>query len=222
MSNAGSKTVFRVITVEREYGSGGARVAELLAQRRGWQLWDKRITEVIAARLKCNVHAVSAREERDDSTFHRLVKAFMRGSYEDSYAGKGLDVLDAEQLATLFEHVIVGAATEGSCVIVGRGAPWFLRSRSDTFRLFVYGGHEQKVQRVMRTGGKSRDEAEELVTRVDRERAAFITRYYHKTWPQRDLYHLMANSNEGEDAVVDLVEHEMELLERRSLHATTA
>lgn len=202
--------MLNIITVEREYGSGAGGIAKKLAARLGWTLWDEEITAEIARRLHCDKRSVQSREERLDPAFYRLVKAFMRGSYEDR-TGNQLELLDAEHLAILFEKVIKEIAKRGNCVIVGRAAPYFLRDRKDTFRVFIYASEAEKIRRVIAMG-KSPEEAAELVDRVDRERAAFIKKFYGAIWPKRDLYHLMVNSQAGDDAVIDIILHGMELV----------
>ncbi|MBV9762446.1 MAG: cytidylate kinase-like family protein [Acidobacteriaceae bacterium] len=210
----------RIITIEREYGSGAAAIARKLAERLAWTLWDRDITCDIARRLKCKVEAVEKREERPDPAFYRLVKAFMRGSYEDSMAAGNVELLDAEHLAKLFEKVVNDAASKGNCVIVGRGAPYFLRDRDDVFSVFMYAPHHEKIRRITEAQGKTVEEAEELVERVDRERAAFVKKYFDRIWPQRDLYDMMINTRIGDDAVIEMVLHEIELLERLPIGAT--
>ncbi len=202
--------MIKIITIEREYGCGAGAIAKALADRLGWALWDREITCEIARRLKCDIKSVEQREERLDPTFYRLVKAFMRGSYEESLTGGGIELLDAERLSELFEKVVIDVAGRGNCVIVGRGAPWFLRDRPDTLHVFLFAPHEEKVRRIM-AQGKSRQEAEDLIESVDRERAAFIRKYYGRVWPQRDLYHLMLNSKAGDDVVMDMILRAMEL-----------
>ncbi len=204
-----------VITIEREYGSGGGAIARSLANRLGWSLWDREISAEIAKRLHCDVDSVESREERLDPTFYRLVKVFMRGSYEESYSGGSLPLLDAEHLAQFFERVITDVASRGNCVIVGRAAPWFLRDRPHTLNIFLYAPYEDKVRRVMGQS-KSRKEAEALVEEIDRERAAFVKKYYGKNWPLRELYHLMLNTKVGGDDVIQLILTEMNLLDQRS------
>lgn len=208
-----------IITIEREYGSGGGGIAKALADRLGWTLWDQEITRAIATRLKCDVKSVEQREERLDPTFYRLMKIFMRGSYEDSYTGSGLELLDAEHLSRLFEEVVNKIASKGRCVIVGRGCPWFLRERPDTFHAFIYAPHEEKMCRIT-AQGKSLSEAEDLIETVDRERAAFVKKYYGKVWPQRDLYHLMINSVLGDEVVIDLILNGVKALEQQTAPAT--
>jgi cytidylate kinase len=201
--------MIKVITVEREYGSGGGAIAQALAARLDWTLWDREVTCEIARRLKCDVQSVEQREEKLDPAYYRLIKTFMRGSYEESYSGGAkLELLDAESLAQLFENVVKDVAAKGNCVIVGRASPWFLRERNDTMRVFIYAPFEEKMRRL-RARGKSRSEAEEMIERVDSERIAFVKKYYGKVWPQRDLYHLMINSRCGDGAVIELMLFQM-------------
>jgi cytidylate kinase len=206
--------VIKVITIEREYGSGAGGIAQTLASRLGWTLWDREITCEIARRLKCSIQSVEQREEKLDTAFYRLVKTFMRGSFEDSFSGGAkLELLDAEHLAQLFERVVKDAAGKGNCVIVGRAAPWFLRERDDTMHIFIYAPYEEKIRRLV-AQGKTSNEAERLVEQVDSDRAAFIKKYYGKVWPQRDLYHLMINSKIGDEAVIDTILFKMEQLNK--------
>jgi cytidylate kinase len=196
--------MIRIITVEREYGCGAANIAGTIASRLGWKLWDQEITEEIARRLKCKKEMVQQREERLDSVFYRLAKVFMRGSFEPRIDTAGLELLDAEHLALLFEKVVTNIAESGNCVIVGRGANWFLRNRHDAFHAFLYAPYDEKMRRVT-AQGESEKEAAHLLESVDRERAAFIRKYYGKIWPDRSLYNLMMNTVVGDEAVIESV-----------------
>jgi cytidylate kinase len=204
-----------VITIEREYGAGAGAIARSLANRLGWSLWDRELCAEIAKQLHCDVDSVENREEKLDPTFYRLVKVFMRGSYEESYGGN-LALLDAEHLAQFFERVINDVASRGNCVIIGRAAPWCLRDRPNTLHVFLYAPHDEKVRRVMGQG-KSRREAEDLVEEIDKERAAFVKKYYGKTWPTRELYHLMLNTKIGADNVIRMILTEMDILNQRNV-----
>ncbi len=209
----------KIVTIEREYGTGASAVARELASRLGWNLWDGAISQEIARRLKCEVSKIQEREERLDPTYYRLMKIFMRGSYEDSFQGKDVELLDAESLFRLFEKVISDAAGKGNCVIVGRAAPWFLRERDDAVHVFLYGSTQDKIERVM-SQGKTRKDAELLVEQVDRERAAFVKKYYGKQWPSRELYHLMINTKVGIEPVVQLIQTQMALMQHRAATAS--
>ena len=74
--------MIKIITLEREYGSGGAVIAQKLAERLGWKLWDQLLTNEIARSMKCNEAEVQEREERRDPLAYRLLKNFMRAKYD--------------------------------------------------------------------------------------------------------------------------------------------
>jgi cytidylate kinase len=205
--------MINILTIEREFGSGAPYIGQRIADRLGWKLWDQLLTEEIARRLKCKAEQVQSREEKLDSMFYRLMKAFMRGSFEAHTDAEGMELLDAEHLAVLFEKVITQIAQAGKCVIIGRGAPWFLRQRQDAFHVFLYAPYEEKFRRVI-ASGKSRDEAAELLNAVDRDRAAFVHKYYDKEWPDRYLYNMMLNVSTGDENAIDSILHGMQQLDR--------
>jgi hypothetical protein len=194
----------RVVTVEREFGSGGADIARLLAKRLGWTLWDQRLTDEIARRVQCDRSAVAEREERNDPLYYRLLKSFLRGSFEGSLNVPRLKLLDADVIVRLTKQIVDAAANKGECVIVGRGAAFFLENRPDAFHVFVYAPYDDKVQRLIRSG-TAPGEAARLVETIDHERADFIKKYFDKDWPCRRLYHLMINSRAGDEAVVQTI-----------------
>jgi cytidylate kinase len=206
--------MIKVITFEREYGSGAANISQTIADRLGWKLWDQEITDEIARRLKCKAELVQAREERCDSMFYRLAKSFMRGSFEPRVDSADMELLDAEHLAILFEKVVKQIADRGNSVIVGRGASWFLRDREDAFHVFLYAPYHEKMRRIL-AQGESEKEAEHLLESVDRERAAFIRKYYGKEWPERSLYNIMVNTVVGDEAVVKTILDMVETVNRQ-------
>jgi cytidylate kinase len=208
--------MIRIITIEREFGAGGTAIAQQLAERLGWKLWDEALTTEIARLAQVDRACVERLDERCDSRFYRLMKVFIRGSYERSLPVVGLDLFDADSMVAFMQRVIEGAAADGNCVIVGRGAPYFLRDREDAYHVFVYAPWEEKIRRV-RMSGKSEEEAVELVSTIDQERATFILRYFGKEWPNRHLYHLMINSKIGDDQVVRAIMNEVSALDAIAL-----
>ena len=93
--------MFRVITVEREYGAGGSLVAAQLARRKGWQLWDQQLTCEIAKLASVDEKAVARREEKCDPLMHRLAKVFWRGSYERSLPISDDKLFGADEMVEL-------------------------------------------------------------------------------------------------------------------------
>lgn len=194
----------RVITLEREYGSGGGVIAEKVAARLGWKLWDQLLTEEIARRLDCDCRAVEEHQERRDPAYYRLLKAFMRGSFEGSLNAPRLKMVDTDCVREVVKQILPEIADAGSCVIVGRGSAYYLGHRLDTFHVFVYAPFRERVHRLQSTG-KSEKEAIELAETVDRDRAAFIQQYFNVDWPGRHRFHLMVNSGMGDEVTVETV-----------------
>jgi len=206
--------MIRVLTVEREYGSGGGEIAAALAQRLGWKLWDQALTNEIARQMECDCRVVEERSEKRDPLFHRLLMAFMRGSHEGSLNAPRLKIADAECIREVTEQVVKEAAQCGGCVLVGRGSAYYLENRHDAFHVFIYAPFDEKVRRL-RAEGKPEREAVQLAETVDRDRAAFIGQYFKVEWPDRHRFHLMVNSAIGEAAVVDTILDAMDRYQKR-------
>jgi cytidylate kinase len=194
----------RIITIEREYGCGAAAIARELSAHLGWKLWDQLLTQEIARFAHCDQSAVKRREERRDPLYYRLLKSFALGSYEGNSSVYPVETLDADSIVQASKQVVEEAATEGNCLIVGRGSQHFLRDRDDTLRFFLYGSKETKIRRLLSEGREEAD-AQMLVDTVDRERAAFIKNYFHADWPTRSLYHAMVNTDAGSETVIEVI-----------------
>jgi cytidylate kinase len=196
--------MINTVTIEREYGSGGGEIAQLVSNHLGWKLWDQLLTEEIARLAECPKSVVQLREERTDPLYYRLFKSFLRGSYEGSLNAYKLKLVDSESILKITERVVQHAAKAGNSVIVGRGSQQFLRNRPDTLRVFLYAPREDKLRRLV-ARGKSQKDAEQLVDTVDRERTAFLKKYFHVDWPDRGVYHTMINTAIGEQAVAKII-----------------
>ena len=205
--------MFRVITIEREYGCGGGAIAAQLAQKLGWNLWDKRLTEEIAYLANVDSSAVKRCDERIDSRLYRLAKTFWRGSHERS-SHLTNQAFDTDCMMSWMEQIAARIAQEGNSVVVGRGAPFFLREHPDAFHVFLYAPRAEKVRRLLQDGS-TKSEAEDLVDTVDRERIAFVKHYFNADWPTRSLYHVMINTAVGNESVIETILHTMHLVEGR-------
>ena len=203
--------MFRLITIEREFGCGGGVIATGLAEHLGWKVWDKLLTEEIARLAKVDPRAVRRCDERLDSPLHRFAKVFWRGSYERS-TPLGQQVFDTDRMMTMMQDIMNRIGQEGNAVIVGRGAPYFLREHPDAFHVFLYAPRAEKIRRTI-ADGHSHEEADEMVDSVDRERIAYVKHYFNADWPTRSLYHLMLNTAVGNEPVVKTILDTMRLLE---------
>ncbi len=176
----------RIITVEREYGSGGAGIAEKLARRLGWKLWDTELTQEIARRAKVKPEAAAHHDERVDPLLYRLFKVFARGSHERALPHRRRPAL---------RHRLHGRSaaarhrgSRGDREFGDRRPRVALYSAESPGRLqhFCVRADRGEVRRV-RSLGKSEAEARELVGTIDKERGQFIKRYFGADWPCRQL-----------------------------------
>jgi cytidylate kinase len=202
--------MFRIITIEREFGCGAAAISSQLAKRLGWKLWDQLLTEQIARLANVDPSAVRRCDERMDSRMHRLAKTFWRGSYERS-AALGSQIFDTDRMMSMMQEIMNKIAQEGNAVIVGRGSPYFLRRNPDVYHVFLYAPRAEKIRRTI-AEGISQEDAEDSVGSVDRERAAYIKHYFDADWPTRSLYHLMVNTAVGNEPVVETILNTMRLV----------
>jgi cytidylate kinase len=188
---------FRVVTVAREYGSGGAAVATRLAARLGWQLLDRALIERIAEEAHIDPALARKFDEHVDPWVKRIGHALWYGGFEAVAVVDENDVVNADRLAILGGRLIEEAAKAGRCVIVGRGGQCLLRDRPDVFHVFVYAPREERLRRLRARLGPAEE--------TDRERASYVRRHFGENWLDPRLYHLMVNAVLGEEAAVSAI-----------------
>ena len=197
--------MFRIVTVAREYGSGGGHIAQLLADRLDWKLLDRCLVEKIAQIARVEPQLAEQYDERPDPWVNRLVRALWQGGLmRGAMAGPIPELFDADTMASLSQRVIEEAADIGNCVIVGRASQCILQKRSDAFHVFIYAPRAERLRRV-RSRHTSRAEAELALDSRDQERAALIRRYFNQDWANRHLYDLMISSKLGEEIVLSTI-----------------
>jgi cytidylate kinase len=196
--------VFNVITISREYGSGGATLAEMLARSLDWKLVDESLVAEVAKRAKVDPGVAARYDECVDPWFHRLVKGLWQGGYEGLATAVDSKTIDSEGMTKFAGEIIREAASLGQCVIVGRGAQCILRNHKNVFHVSIFGPHQQKIQR-MRDRLAPGTNAERVMDETDRRRAAYINRFYGEDWKDRRLYHLVISSGLGLETVRDTI-----------------
>ena len=208
--------MIRIVTIEREYASGASEIAQKLAERLGWTLWDQALTDEIARLLDCPSQTVEEREERKDPVTYRLFKSFMRGSFEGSLNAPRLKMVDADCIRAIAQQVVRDVARKGNAVIVGRGAAYYLHDRTNVLHVFIYAPFEEKVRRLI-SKGKAENEAVDLVETVDPERSEYIQKYFNLEWPSRQFFHLMVNSEMGDEMAVEMILHAVSKFDKQTV-----
>ncbi len=196
--------MFRVITISREYGSGGAEIARRITERLGWKLVDNPLLDEIARRAKVPCEVARRYDEAVNPWFQRLLQAMWRGGYEGSASWVESDAFDADQMMHLWTQVIREAAEIGHAVIVGRGGQCILRERDDAFHVSVHAPLPLRVENLRRALGLKNNVAQ-TAEETDRRRAAFIRRYFEEDWKDFRLYHLVINSSIGLDRAAEVI-----------------
>ncbi len=197
--------MFRVLTIAREYGSGGASIARKVAESLGWELLDKALILEIARQARVESDQVRRYDERVDSWLHRVTRrGLWHGAFDGVAAVAEEDFLDAETVAGLSRPVIEAAYERGKCVIVGRGSQCVLQNRADAFHVFIYAPWRERVARIERRLPAGAD-AEAAIRSTDRQRAEYIRLNFGCHWSDPHLYHLLISSVAGEDAVAAII-----------------
>jgi len=195
-----------VLTVSRQFGSGGSEVAAVVAKRLGWSLLDNEVVDAVAARLGMSTAEVQAREERVPSLVQRLASAMTMGSQEWMTPIAAAKRPTDEQLLDVTRHIIQEAIARGPVVVVGRGAPAMLAERADALHVFCYAPRKALVARTMKREGLSAEEATRLVDDTNREREQWVRMHWERDWRAHDNYDLSVNTERlGIEGAADLV-----------------
>jgi len=197
--------MFRVLTVAREFGSGGLSIARKISESLGWELLDKALILEIARAMRVDSELVGQYDERLDSWLHRLSRrGLWHGAFEGVATVADDQVLDAQTVAELTRRVIDSAYQRGNCVIVGRGSQCLLQNRTDVLHIFIYAPLRERMTRV-RTRMSPDTDIEALFRSTDRQRAEYIRQHFGCDWSNPHLYHMLINSELGEDHVASIV-----------------
>jgi cytidylate kinase len=200
---------YRVLTINREFGSGGGCIAQKIAENLGWKLLHKDIIDAIAYAAHVDPKVVKRYDEHIQSWLRRLNQQAMRSAA----LAAGLElrdnaVFDAEEMVKISQKIIEKAHVDGNCVIVGRGAQCVLQHKPDAFHVFVYAPHNERILRLRERLAKGVD-VEQRIRSVDAERAKYLQEYFGKYWLNPHLYDLMISSHKDDDVTAQIIQNAM-------------
>ncbi len=197
--------MFRVLTLAREFGSGGAAIARIVAERLSWRLLDRSLITEIGKKAEIAPEVLQQFDECVDPWLHRLVRSsLMHGGFEGASFVRPTELLNAETMARLTHALIREAHEIGNCVIVGRGGQCVLQQQPDVFHAFVYAPWSQKVSRI-RSRAPDIADPEELIRATDARRSEYVRVNFQCRWQDPHLYHLLVSSSLGEQAAASLI-----------------
>lgn len=191
----------RIVTISREYGSGGRAVGQQLAARLGIACYDQALIGKIAMETGFARDYISKRGE--DAPKGAWLGGVFAG--KDFY---GLSIQD--ELWSAQRKVITGLAEREPCVIVGRCADYVLRERKDLLSVFIHAPLSFRAQRAKTIYEKEANNIEDFVRKKDKKRAAFYNYFSQNKWGDARHYHLAVSSVYGVDFAVEVLKHAAE------------
>jgi len=184
-----------IITISRQYGSGGSEVAAALARELGWTLLDNDIIDAVAQQTGLPTSEIAAREERQPSLAERFADAMAMSTQEPLSMATATFPPSDEKLLEITRRIIEEAVTRGPVVIVGRGAQEMLGSRDDLLGVFCYAPKHALIARTMVRDQLTQPAAEKRVDEVNRQRAAWVKAHWGRDWTTLEHYHLCVNTH---------------------------
>lgn len=198
-----------VVTITRQFGAGGSRVAGLVAHALGWTVIDNEFVSHVAERAGLPAEEVAAREERAPSLAQRLVRALATASPEVFVpAAAETGASDEETLVRQAERVIAEAAAHGGAVLVGRGAQAYLATAlpADALHVWVVAPRERRLAVTMERLGLDARAAETEMDATDADRDRYVAKWYGRRRQDPTNYHLALNTAWlGYEGAADLV-----------------
>lgn len=189
-----------VVTIGREYGSGGRVIGKAVAEKLGIKFYDDEIIELIAKESGLSIDAISRLDGTKTSSF--LYNAFM--------ATQSVPLNDEIFLAQ--SQVIKDLANKESCVIVSRCADYVLKDFANSFNIFVYAPIDERIERTKSLYHDVVNNYESYVRKMDKKRADYYNYFTPKKWGDRSNYHMMIDSSIGIDNTVNMLVAMMQVL----------
>lgn len=192
-----------IVTIGRQFGSGGRTIGKKLAERLGIAYYDK---ELINLASKESGICGEFFEKADEKTSGSLLKALAMGFTMNNAIFQSNDYLSNESLFRIQSDVIRKVAAEGSCILVGRCADYILREEQHCFNIFISASMEDRIRRAKEYNHTDEKEAAELIRKADKSRASYYNYYTDKIWGAAESYDLCINSScHGVDKTVDFI-----------------
>ena len=201
-----------VITIARQYGSGGRTVGKMLAERLGISFYDKQIIQMASDESGIDVKLFGRVEAGDK------VKSSLFGSKDSIYKG-GLhqpgskDFISDENLFNYQAKVVNDLAEKESCVIVGRCVNYVFKDRPNTLRVFIHAPWEFRVEKASEKISGSREDVEKFLLKDDKRKQEYYRKFTGGVWNDATNYDLCLNSGKlGFEKCVDAIEAQLKIL----------
>jgi CMP/dCMP kinase len=185
-----------VITVTRQYASGGSDVARLVAAQLEWDVIDNEFVDAVARRAGLPADEVAQREERAPGLLERVARTLAAASPELFVASATVPTVEQDEatIVQVTERVIAEAAAHGRIVLVGRGAQAVLAQRPDALHVYVVAPKAWRVRLAVERLGVAEADADRMVDETDRQRDQYVKTYYGRQRQDISNYDLIVNT----------------------------
>lgn len=185
-----------LITITRQYASGGSDIAQLAATELGWTVIDNEFVDEVARRAGLPPEDVARREERAPGLLERLARTLAVASPELFITGPSVPQVERDEatIVRVTERIILEAAGEGRVVLVGRGAQAVLARRPDALHVFVLASPAWRRRLAEERLGVSAAEAARLIEETEQRRDQYVKRYYERRRDDPTRYDLLVNA----------------------------
>lgn len=181
--------MYNIVTIERQYASGGNEIGIEAAARLGFKLYDRNILMAAAKNLKIPaIHIENLEETSSGSFLFNLSKTPLGGNIGEK------DLPLADKLFLEEKKIIEKLAEEGNCVIVGRAAGYILRDYENCLRVFIHADKEKRIKRAVEREGIKESEAESALKKNDRRRSGFYNSVTKWEWGNPNFFELCLDS----------------------------
>lgn len=193
-----------VITIARQFGSGGRIIGRILAEKLNIPFYDKKLITLAAE--ESGIDPELARSV-DEKATNSLLYALSMGAAAAIDTTFQVDpVLPMNDRLFLVQHDIIKEVSEKPCVIIGRCGDYVLRDRKDCVKLFIYADLDKRVQYAISKYNVPEGKAKSIVTKTDKSRENYYNYYASEKWGDPNIYDLCINSGSlGTDGSVDLI-----------------
>lgn len=193
-----------IITIGRQFGSGGHEIGEKLAQFWGIKCYDK---ELLARAAKESGYCEEMFRNHDERPTNSFLYNLVMDTYSFGYnSSTFVDMPISHKVFLAQFDAIKKLAKEESCVIVGRCADYALAEFKNCVHIFIHGDLETRIQRVAKKYELTSDKAKEMIIKKDKQRASYYNYYSSKKWASVESYHLSVDSSLlGIDGTVELI-----------------
>lgn len=194
-----------IITIGREYGSGGRMIGKKLAEKLGVSFYNKEIIEIAAKKSGMSQEVF---EKVDETAASSLLYSIATGAYMyGNYVSPQVDLPINDKLFIIQSEIIKSVAAKESCVIVGRCADYILKDRPDVINVFIHADKETKKARAIKEYNISANKADGYIAKIDKKRRTYYNYYTGEKWGGSSNYHLCLDSSVlGIDGCIEMIE----------------